>query len=121
MDARTANNQPGGDIRLDLGQLTLLSGGQINTTSEGPGPAGTIALTAQKQIQTSGTDSTYASRRTQFGTAVAPASANSGLYVRSTSTGAAGNILLTPPPAPPWISRAKSTRNRRLATAATWC
>lgn len=97
IDARTANNQAGGDINLTLDQLNLLTGGQISTNSDSSGTAGTITLVASDQIRISGTDPTYAARLAQFGTAVSPVTANSGLYVRSTSIGAAGNIMLTTP------------------------
>jgi filamentous hemagglutinin family protein len=97
MDARTVNDQRGGNITLNLDNLSLLSGGQIFTTSEGSGPAGTISITVTGRVNISGTDPTYGDRLAQFTTAVAPLSANSGLYVRSTGTGPAGEIRLTTP------------------------
>jgi filamentous hemagglutinin family protein len=97
IDARTANDKSGGNLTFNVGQLTLLSGGQIFSTSEGSGAAGTITLTASDQVRISGSDPSYGDRRAQFGTAVAPVTANSGLYVRSSRSGAAGNILLTTP------------------------
>ncbi len=95
--AQTANPQPGGNISLNLVNLTLLSGGQILSNTVGPGPAGTIRINASDNIWLAGSDGTYSDRRAQFGTIVAPISANSGLYVRSTRTGSAGNIFLTTP------------------------
>jgi filamentous hemagglutinin family protein len=95
IDASTANDKPGGDITLNLTQLSLLGGSQILTTSDGSGTAGTLNLTATDQVLISGTDPTYTDRLTQFSTAVAPIEANSGIYARANSTGAAGNLNLT--------------------------
>jgi filamentous hemagglutinin family protein len=97
IDAQTANPLPGGNITLNLVNLTLLAGGQILSTSVDQGPAGTIRINATGNIWLAGSDGTYSDRRAQFGTVVAPISANSGLYVRSTGTGSAGNIFLTTP------------------------
>ena len=97
INASTANDQPGGNITLTLGTVTLLSGGQISSNSNGSGPAGSLTLTATDRINISGSDPTYADRLARNGTRVAPISANSGIYVRSTSTGPAGNIILTTP------------------------
>jgi filamentous hemagglutinin family protein len=77
INAQTANDKSSGNITLDLGQLTLLSGGRVLTSSNGSGSAGTVTLNATEQIRISGT--------------------NSGIYVRSSSAGPAGNILLTTP------------------------
>jgi filamentous hemagglutinin family protein len=94
IDSRTVNDQPGGTITLSLGNLTLLNGGQILSTSDGSGPAGTVRINATDGIRISGRDPTYADRLAQFRTAVAPISATSGIYVRSTATGAAGNVII---------------------------
>jgi filamentous hemagglutinin family protein len=87
----------GGDITIGAKTFEAIKGGQVLANSDGSGPAGTITLTATDQIHITGSDPTYATRLAQFGTAVAPISPNSGLYVRSTRTGPAGNILLTTP------------------------
>jgi filamentous hemagglutinin family protein len=95
IDARTVNDKRGGDITLNLSQLALFNGGQILTTSDGSGTAGTLNLTATDQVLISGIDPTYTNRFAQFRTAVAPINANSGIYARANSTGAAGNLNLT--------------------------
>jgi filamentous hemagglutinin family protein len=97
IDARTANRQSGGNITLALNDLTLLGGGQILTTSEGNGTAGTITVNARNQVRMSGSDPAYANRLARQGNRVPPVSANSGLYVRSTSGGAAGTIEVNTP------------------------
>jgi filamentous hemagglutinin family protein len=95
IDSRTVNNQSGGTITLNLGNLALLGGGQILSTSDGSGPAGTVRINATDGIQIAGRDPTYADRLARFGTtAVDPITAASGIYVRSTDTGAAGNVII---------------------------
>jgi large exoprotein involved in heme utilization and adhesion len=51
IDARTFNDQRGGDINLTLGTLQLLNGGQIFTTSESSGSAGTVTINANQELQ----------------------------------------------------------------------
>ncbi len=97
IDARTFNDQPGGNINITLDSLQLLNGGQIFTTSESSGSAGTITINAKNQVEIAGTDPTYSSRLSQFPRRVVQISPNSGLYVRASETGAAGNINLTTP------------------------
>ncbi len=97
LNAKTVNDQSGGDITLNLATLNLLSGGQILTTSDSTGPAGTVTLNATDNIRISGTDPTYTARRAEFGTAVAPVTENSGIYIRSTANGPAGNLILNSP------------------------
>jgi filamentous hemagglutinin family protein len=96
IDARTANDQSGGNITLDLGNLTLLSDGRIATISEGSGAAGRITVTASSQVRIIGAPLPYADLLAQLGIPIPPVS-SSGLYVRATSTGAAGDIVVNTP------------------------
>ncbi|NEQ44298.1 MAG: S-layer family protein [Leptolyngbya sp. SIOISBB] len=73
LEASTRNDQPGGDVVLDLGELALLREGQIATSSAGSGAAGTIQVDASDGIRVS---------------------ADSRLSVQSQADGPAGNILI---------------------------
>ncbi len=95
IDARTFNDKPGGNINLTLDSLQLLNGGQIFTTSQSGGSAGTITIDAKNQVDIAGSDPTYSNRLSQFPRRVVQISPNSGLYVRATEAGTAGNINLT--------------------------
>ncbi|WP_158054535.1 two-partner secretion domain-containing protein [Scytonema sp. HK-05] len=97
IDARTFNDQRGGDINLTLGTLQLLNGGQIFTTSESSGSAGTVTINANQGVTIAGNDPTYFSRLNQFPNGIAQISPNSSLSVRSSATGPAGNIILNTP------------------------
>jgi large exoprotein involved in heme utilization and adhesion len=97
VDSRTANDEQGGDINLILARLSLLSGSQILTTSDGKGSAGNINISASDQALISGTDPAYRDRTTRFTTRVAPIDASSGIYARSNDIGAAGNINFATP------------------------
>ncbi len=97
IDSRTVNDGPGGDITLNVDDLTLIDGGQLLSTSDGSGPAGTVRINATNALRITGSDPIYTDRRAQFGSAVASISANSGIYVRSTDTGAAGQVIIGDP------------------------
>ncbi|WP_414584155.1 filamentous hemagglutinin N-terminal domain-containing protein [Scytonema sp. PCC 10023] len=97
IDARTFNDQRGGDINLTLGTLQLLNGGQIFTTSESSGSAGTVTINANQGVTIAGNDVTYSSRLSQFPNRIVQISPNSSLSVRSSATGPAGNIILNTP------------------------
>ncbi|MBE9009858.1 filamentous hemagglutinin N-terminal domain-containing protein, partial [Pseudanabaenaceae cyanobacterium LEGE 13415] len=100
VDARTFQGGDSGTIRLDANTIDILSGGQILAITQGSGRANSINITARDRLLISGTDPTYAARLSQFGTAVAPISPESGIYTRSLaaeSAGSAGSIFLTSP------------------------
>ncbi|MDF5729472.1 MAG: filamentous hemagglutinin N-terminal domain-containing protein [Rhizonema sp. PD38] len=97
IDARTFNDQQGGNINLTLGTLQLLNGGQIFTTSESSGSAGTLTINANQGVTIAGKDVTYASRLRQFPNRIVQISPYSSLSVRSTAMGTAGNIILNTP------------------------
>ncbi|MBP5971801.1 filamentous hemagglutinin N-terminal domain-containing protein, partial [Brasilonema sp. CT11] len=97
IDARTFNDQRGGDINLTLGTLQLLNGGQIFTTSESSGSAGTITINANQGVTIAGNDVTYSSRLSQFPNRIVQISPNSSISVRSSATGPAGNIIVNTP------------------------
>jgi filamentous hemagglutinin family protein len=92
--ASTRNEQPGGDITLDLGQLVVLNGGQVVTGSLGAGPAGTIRINATDGIVIAGSDPTFESRVElipDLRDFVIPQSA---ISVQASGSGAAGNIVI---------------------------
>jgi len=97
LNARTSNDQPGGNITLDLIDLAILGGAQIISTSDGSGPAGTVQFNATNGALIAGQDPNYAARLAQFGANVGPLSANSGIRLRSTGTGEAGNLTVGNP------------------------
>jgi filamentous hemagglutinin family protein len=97
IDATTINRESGGDITLNLQQLNLLGGAQILTTSQSRGRAGTIFLTATEGVRISGIDPNYSDRVARHGDRVTPISPNSGIYVRATGSGTAGDISINTP------------------------
>ncbi|MBE9213032.1 S-layer family protein [Plectonema cf. radiosum LEGE 06105] len=97
IDARTFNDKPGGNIGINLDNLQLLNGGQIFTTSESSGSAGTITINAKNQVDIAGSDPTYSSRLSQFPNRIVQISPNSSLSVRSTAAGSAGNLTVNSP------------------------
>jgi filamentous hemagglutinin family protein len=94
ISASTVNEKSGGNITINVADLRLIEGGQILSTSSDRGPAATIRINATDGIRIAGNDPTYADRLARFSTAVLPITANSGIYVRSTATGAAGNVII---------------------------
>ncbi|MEC4812215.1 MAG: S-layer family protein, partial [Scytonema sp. PMC 1069.18] len=97
LDARTRNNRNGGNISLNIRQAEILNGGQLLSISTGAGNAGTITVNATDRVIIDGRDRTYNDRAAEFGAAVAPINSNSGLFVRSSGTGEAGNINVISP------------------------
>jgi large exoprotein involved in heme utilization and adhesion len=100
LDARTQNNRNGGNITLNVKLAEILNGGQILSTSSEAGNAGKITLNATDKIIINGNDSTFNERLEKFGSdsnVVDTINASSGLFVRSQSTGSAGNVELTAP------------------------
>ena len=92
--ASTRNDQPGGNIVLSLGRLVVLSGGQVVTGSLGSGPAGTLQIDATEGIVIAGSDPTFAARVEQIPETALLVIPQSSLSVRSSATGAAGNIII---------------------------
>ncbi len=94
INAQTVNAQPGGNIILTLDNLQLLNGGQILSTSDGDGPSGNVQINATQGLVLASPDPNYLERRTLFGTAVAPLTDNSGIYIRATGKGFAGDLII---------------------------
>jgi large exoprotein involved in heme utilization and adhesion len=92
--ASTRNDQPGGNIALSLGRLAVLNGGQVVTGSLGSGPAGTLQVDATGGIVIAGSDPTFAARVEQIPETALLFIPQSSLSVRSSATGAAGNIII---------------------------
>ncbi|MBD2775470.1 S-layer family protein [Iningainema sp. BLCCT55] len=98
LDARTANNRNGGNITLNVRQAEILKGGQVLSTSSSTGNAGKITVNATDRVRVNGSDRTFTERVEKFGRdVVAPIDPNSGFFVRSQSTGSAGDIEITSP------------------------
>jgi filamentous hemagglutinin family protein len=71
-----------GDITLDVGQLTLTGGAQINSSSVGTGTGGTITVTARDSVTISG---------------LGPQGGGGGIGSVAGGSGAAGRIILSAP------------------------
>jgi filamentous hemagglutinin family protein len=97
INAQTYTSGTSGDIAINANAIDVLNGGQILAITEGLGRAGTIALSANDRITIQGSDATYDQRFAQFGRAVGPISANSGIFVQSQASGGAGNIIINSP------------------------
>ncbi|MBR8841248.1 MAG: filamentous hemagglutinin, partial [Stigonema ocellatum SAG 48.90 = DSM 106950] len=95
LDARTWSNRNGGNISLNVKLGEILNGGQLLSTSSGAGNAGKITVNATDRVTVDRSDSTFNNRLAKFGPAVAPVGASSGFFVRSQSTGSAGDIEVT--------------------------
>ncbi len=96
--ARSKNDFNGGIITVNVNNLSLLNGGEILTTAFAGGNAGSINITALKNVEISGFDSTYNQRLAKFDSdAVDPSTAFSGIFANTNigSTGQAGNINVT--------------------------
>ncbi|NEZ58453.1 filamentous hemagglutinin N-terminal domain-containing protein [Adonisia turfae] len=85
--ASSGNDQQGGNINLSLGKLEMLDGGQIITSSDDSGPAGTIFLDATEGIRLAGRDLTRENENTLF-------TPESTLSVVSRKEGIAGNVVI---------------------------
>ena len=92
--ASTRNDQPGGNVVLSLGRLAVLSGGQVVAGSLGSGPAGTLQIDATEGIVIAGSDPNFAERGEQNPVYELLFIPQSSLSVRSSATGAAGNIII---------------------------
>jgi filamentous hemagglutinin family protein len=97
IDSRTANDQSGGNVDIEVGSLELLQGGQIVATSDSSGSAGSISINAIDRVQINGVDPNFAERFesfSRFGDSYEP---QSNISVRSLATGRTGNILVNAP------------------------
>ena len=74
----------GGDIAVEVGNLTLTGGAEINSTSKGPGPGGNITVTAHNSLSI-------------FGRSSAPFLSLSGLVTNAREDGPAGRIVVATP------------------------
>ncbi|MHC0067975.1 two-partner secretion domain-containing protein [Nostoc sp. UIC 10890] len=97
LDARTRNDGNGGNITLRGNQVEVLNGGQLISTTFGNGRAGKISVNANDQMIVSGTDTTFNNRVARFPSEVLNIGSASGLFVRSESSGLAGDIEVTSP------------------------
>jgi filamentous hemagglutinin family protein len=97
IDSRTLSAEPGGNIILNVDELSLLSGGQIIASSEASGSAGSITVNAAESIRIAGDDPTFTVRAgliPGFNVFNFPQST---ISVQSRNTGTAGNLILNTP------------------------
>ena len=97
IDTRTSNNRAGGNIDLAVGNLNLFRGGQLLSTSDGAGSAGSIDVVASESVEVSGVDNTFDDRVEAFPSIGELNQAQSNISVRAQSSGAAGDISFTTP------------------------
>ena len=111
LSGRTKSTASGGNIIVNADTLDIIGGGQILTAAFNEGSAGSITLNVANQINISGSDPTFDSRREQvieltnqintgqfldLEQAIDPISPESGIFAStgSNSTGSAGNIFI---------------------------
>jgi large exoprotein involved in heme utilization and adhesion len=97
LDARTNNFGNGGNITVNARLIETINGGQLIATSSNSGRAGKITVNASDRVIVNGSDATFSERVAKFGERVANPEAASGFFVRSLSSGAAGDIEVTTP------------------------
>jgi filamentous hemagglutinin family protein len=105
----TASSGRGGDITITAPTITLANGGRIEAGNYGPGPAGTVTVTADESIVVAGTGSIFGSvigsvtdgaGRGGDTTIIAPVVRveNGGsIQVDNTSTGRSGDLVIQAP------------------------
>ena len=74
----------GGDIAVEVGNLILTGGAEINSTTRGPGPGGNITVTAHNSLSI-------------FGRSSVPFLSLSGLVTNALEDGPAGRIVVATP------------------------
>ena len=82
--AVTSGAGSGGDIAVEVGNLTLTGGAEINGTTRGPGPGGNITVTAHNSLSI-------------FGRSSEPFLSLSGLVTNALDAGPAGHIVVATP------------------------
>ncbi|WP_148662775.1 filamentous hemagglutinin N-terminal domain-containing protein [Scytonema hofmannii] len=97
LNAQTRNDSNGGNIVVGAKLVEVSNGGQILTTTSGSGRAGKITVNATDQVIVTGKNVTFDTRRNNFSDKVVNVGAASGLFVRSQSSGAAGDIEVNSP------------------------
>ncbi|MFQ4138727.1 filamentous hemagglutinin N-terminal domain-containing protein [Nodosilinea sp. PGN35] len=85
---------PGGNIDLLAGQVEVLNGGQVLSTSESQSPAGTIRVNATDRISVSGSNPTFAVQAANRPSIARLFIPQSTISVRSSAAGAAGNLIV---------------------------
>ncbi|ARV59861.1 hypothetical protein BZZ01_15585 [Nostocales cyanobacterium HT-58-2] len=98
INAGTRNDGNGGNITVNARLVETINGGQLLATSSSNGRAGKITVNATDQVIVNARDVTFNDRVAKFGNnVVANLEAASGFFVRSESTGNAGDIEVTAP------------------------
>ncbi len=85
----------GGEIIVNANTLEVIGGGQLLSAALSQGEAGDIIINAADQILISGSDPTFADRLTKFPERTSNIDAASGLFARTESSGAAGDISIS--------------------------
>lgn len=97
LDARTSNTRNGGNINLNANLVEVLNGAQIITLTSNSGQAGQIKVNATDRVIINGSDPNFNERVAKFSLNVANVDAASGFFVRSDSSGSAGDIEVNSP------------------------
>ncbi|BAZ10156.1 filamentous hemagglutinin outer membrane protein [Calothrix sp. NIES-4071] len=83
--ARTLSKSRGGNINIGANTVDLSGGGQLLTSAFSSGNAGDITVNGNDKVTIFGSDPTYTSRLSQFGSKIVDnESSNSGLFARVT-------------------------------------
>ncbi len=96
VNTQTLNRNNAGNITIETTTFEAINGGQLITSAGNSGNAGNISIKATDRITLSGTDPTFAQRRTKFPNKVENEGSASGLFAttRPNSTGLGGNIAI---------------------------
>jgi filamentous hemagglutinin family protein len=94
--ASTGNESSAGDITINANNLEAINGGQILATTKSGGNGGNLNLNIADNITITGSDPTYANRKTQLPDRVNNQGAESAILAITTadSTGNGGNIAI---------------------------
>ncbi|MDF5714735.1 MAG: filamentous hemagglutinin N-terminal domain-containing protein [Rhizonema sp. NSF051] len=105
IDVRTTTNGNAGSIAINSKTFEAMNGGELVSTSSGSGSAGNIQIHATDWVNVNGNDPTVETRRKVFNSSgdnilggnLSNVEAASGLFVRSSGSGSAGDIEVNAP------------------------
>ncbi|MEC4812217.1 MAG: filamentous hemagglutinin N-terminal domain-containing protein [Scytonema sp. PMC 1069.18] len=102
LNVRTTSSGTGGSITVNSKTFEAINGGELISTTSGSASAGKITVNASDRVSINGSDPTVNQRRSVInanpdGFTLPNVEAAGGLFVRSESTGSAGNIEVTTP------------------------
>lgn len=99
ISARSLSQSAAGDLLLNIESLAISNGGQLISTADFGGSAGKITINATESVLVAGRDTSFSQRSQTSPIAISrsPVSPNSGIFVRSSGSGAAGDITINSP------------------------